>query len=311
MALSPLLFGSIRRRLVTGIGLFAILYISVCAYFFATQVEKIFLPRADLPSNPGRMGMPHEDVHIPLSRDGSETSETLSAFWVPADNADAPVILYLHGQDATRGKNLEHTESFHECGYHVLVVDYRGYAESCGAESPSESKVYEDASAALHYLKNRYPLNPIFIYGHSLGGAVAIELATRKEAEDTAGLIVESTFSSILDMSAIQYNGLLQFLPINLLLTERFDSISKIASINRPILFIHGREDSRVPYRMSQKLCEKAGELASIHLVDGADHEDCCLVGKVEYQKRIRDFVSNCLSRKQLKSAPNLRSQIF
>jgi len=293
-----------RRRLIICIGVFAIFYISICAYFWATQVEKILAPRSDMPSDPKRMGMTCEDVRVPLSRDGAEISEQLYAFWVPAENPDAPVFLYLHGQDATRGKNLEHTESFHQCGYHVLVVDYRGYAESYENEKPSEAKVYEDALAALNYLKDKVPSNKIFIYGHSLGGAVAIELATRNEAEGTAGLIVESTFTSIMDMSSLKYNGLLRLLPLDLLLTERFDSLSKIESIKRPVLFIHGKEDSKVPYEMSQALCDKAGELATLHLVDGADHEDCCLIGKVEYRKHVSDFVSNCLSRAEPSGEP-------
>ncbi len=124
---------------------------------------------------------------------------------------------------------------------------------------------------------------------------MAIELATRTEAEAAAGLIVESTFTSILDMSALQYSGLLRLLPVDLLLTERFDSLSKIKSLKCPVHFIHGKEDAKVPYRMSMELCEKAGNSATIHLVDGADHEDCCLIGKVEYRKRIKEFVSNCL----------------
>ena len=141
-----------RRRLVKCMGVSAIIYISICAYFWATQVEKILAPRPDMPSNPGRMGMVYFDVLIPLPPASAGNSEQLHAFWVPAENLDAPVILYLHGQDATRGKNLEHTENFHQCGYHVLVIDYRGYAESYGEQSPSESKVYEDALAALNYL---------------------------------------------------------------------------------------------------------------------------------------------------------------
>jgi alpha-beta hydrolase superfamily lysophospholipase len=278
-------------------GVLAILYISICAYFWATQVEKILAPRPDMPSDPGRMGMIYKDVRVPLSPAGAGISEPLYAFWVPAENPEAPVILYLHGQDATRGKNLEHTETFHQCGYHVLVIDYRGYAESYGEQSPSESKVYEDALAALNYLLNgEFSSNPIFIYGHSLGGAVAIKLATTTEAERTVGLIVESTFTSILDMAALKYNGLLRLLPLDSLLTERFDSLREIESIKRPVLFIHGKEDSKVPYRMSQTLCDKAGKPARIHLVEGADHEDCCLIGKVEYRKQVRDFVSDCLS---------------
>ena len=103
-------------------------------------------------------------------------SDPLYAFWVPVENPEAPVFLYLHGQDATRGKNLEHTERFHQYGWNVLVVDYRGFGESYGKEQPSEAKVYEDALAALKYLKidRGFASKKIFIYGHSLGGAVAI-----------------------------------------------------------------------------------------------------------------------------------------
>ncbi len=294
-----------RRRLVKCMGVSAIIYISICAYFWATQVEKILAPRPDMPSNPERMGMVYFEVLIPLSLAIAGNSEQLHAFWVPAENLDAPVILYLHGQDATRGKNLEHTENFHQCGYNVLVIDYRGYAESYGEQSPSESKVYEDALAALNYLKAKeFPSNRIFIYGHSLGGAVAIQLATTTAAERTVGLIVESTFTSILDMSALKYNGVLRLLPVKYLLTEEFDSLRRIKSIKRPVLFIHGKEDSKVPYTMSQTLCDKAGTLARIHLVDGADHEDCCLIGKVEYRKQVSDFVSYCLSRAEPSGEP-------
>lgn len=293
-----------KRRLIRFSGVLALIYIFTCAYFWGTQGTKILAPLAMKPSHPERMGMPCEDVRIPLPPNGQKTREELYAYWVTVQNPDAPIFLYLHGQDATRGKNLEHTESFHECGYHVLVLDYRGYAESYGKETPSESKVYEDALAALNYLKARFPSNEIFIYGHSLGGAVAIELATRTEAESTAGLIVESSFTSISDISALRYNGLLRLLPVDLLLTERFDSLSKIQSVKSPILFIHGKDDSKVPYRMSQALCDKAGDRATLHLVDGADHADCCLIGKVEYRNQVRAFVTNCLNRVEPGSEP-------
>ena len=285
-----------KRRFIIISGVLALLYVSTCVYFWSMQIPIVLAPLPDLPSHPERMGMNCEDVDIPLPPNGQQTQE-LDAYWVPVENPDAPIFLYLHGQDATRGKNLEHTETFHQCGYHVLIVDYRGFAESYGKESPSESKVYEDALASLNYLKSNFPSNEIFIYGHSLGGAVAIELATRMEAEGTAGLIVESTFTSIVDMSPLKYGGLLRLLPIDYLLSERFDSISKIESVRCPMLFIHGKADSKVPYYMSQALCDKAGKLATLHLVDGADHADCCLIGKVEYRKQVRDFVSNCLSR--------------
>ncbi len=205
------------------------------------------------------------------------------------------MILYLHGQEVTRGKNLIHAESFHQCGYHVLIVDYRGYAESCGKETPCEAKVYEDAVAALKYLKSKFPPERIFIHGHSLGGAIAIELAARPEAEGTAGLIVESSLTSIRDMCSQRYYGVLRLFPIDLILTERFDSVGKVDKIHRPILFIHGKEDAKIPCWMSQVLCEKAGDNAELLLIEGAGHVDCCLIGKVEYRTKIRDFVSRCL----------------
>ena len=207
------------------------------------------------------------------------------------------------------GKNLLHTESFHQCGFNVLVVDYRGFAESYPDETLSEATVYEDALAALNYLKcdRDFQSNRIFIYGHSLGGAVAIDLATRKEAEGTAGLIVESTFTSIIDMSAWKYYGLLRLLPVNLLLTERFDSVSKIQLIKCPILFIHGTEDPKVPPEMSRTLSDMAGELATLCLIDGAGHEDCCSIGRNEYREHVNNFVSTCLNRAESGKGPRRR----
>ncbi len=195
----------------------AVSYILTCVYFQVTQVQKILAPVKELPTNPGRMGMPYEPVTIPIYDNKLKLRGQLDAFWVPVEKPDAPVFLYLHGQDATTGKNLEHTERFHHWGWNVLVIDYRGFGESYDKEEPSEAKVYEDALAALKYLKGdrRIAPNRIFIYGHSLGGAVAIELATRTDSKDVAGLIVESTFTSIQKMSAQRYFGLLQLLPVS------------------------------------------------------------------------------------------------
>jgi fermentation-respiration switch protein FrsA (DUF1100 family) len=245
------------------------------------------------------MGMDYDRVLIPILNSEDKKIGQLNAFWVPVENPEAPVFLYLHGQDATRGKNLEHTERFHQWGWNVLVIDYRGFGESYSDETPSEAKVYEDALAALRYLKvdRNIPPNKIFIFGHSLGGAVAIELATRSECSDTAGLIVESTFTSIREMSALRYGGFLQLLPISLLLTEKFDSLDKISSVKIPILFIHGLKDKKVPFEMTVKLHAKAGGSHSICLIDGAGHENCGSIGKVKYHKYLDAFVNSCTNK--------------
>lgn len=180
----------------------------------------------------------------------------------------------------------------------MLVIDYRGFGETYDEEQPSEVKVYEDALAALKYLKEDRCIAPnkIFLYGHSLGGAVAIELATKSDSNDTAGLILESTFTSIQEMSARRYYGLLKLFPVSLLLTERFDSLSKINAVKLPILFIHGMEDKKVPFEMTECLHETSGRSNMPCLIPGAGHENCGSIGKVQYRKSLDEFVTACLN---------------
>lgn len=180
-----------NRWLITALIFLAILYIStLCVYFWATQVSKILAPLGKISTDPGRMGMLFERVAISLRSGENNMRGKLDAYWVPVVRPDAPVFLYLHGQDATIGKKLDHTERFHDWGWNVLVIEYRGFGESFRDEEPNENKVFEDALAALKYLKNdrKFASKKIFIYGHSLGGAVAIELANQPESSDTAGV---------------------------------------------------------------------------------------------------------------------------
>lgn len=287
----------LKRRGLT-IGLFVLLgYLLVCTYFWATQAEKILAPLALVATNPERMGIPYQRVQVPLYLDNEGDCDPLDAFWIPSENPDAPVFLYLHGQDATIGKNLEHAERLYQWGWNVLVVDYRGFGKSYGDQKPSELKVYQDALAALRYLKydRQFLPNKIFLFGHSLGGAVAIELATHEESEGIAGLIVESTFTSVKDMSAIRYRGLLRLLPVGWLLTERFDSLSKIDSVTLPKLFIHGDHDTKIPVEMTEKLYKAARGVKYKCIIQGADHANCGSIGKVEYRQQLEAFVAQCL----------------
>ncbi len=283
------------RRFVSVLGILVSFYIAICAFFWATQVSIILAPLAEIPTNPKRMGMDYKEATIPLRDDRNNLIGHLDAYWVPVEDPEAPVFLYLHGQDATIGKNLEHTERFHQWGWNVLVIDYRGFGESFKDEQPSETKVYEDASAALKYLKvdRGFAPNRIFIYGHSLGGAVAIELASKPENSDVAGLVVESTFTSILEMSTQRYFGLLAAIPVRLLLTEKFDSVRKINFVKLPILFIHGDNDAKVPRDMTEDLFSAAQEPKQKCIISGAGHENCGSIGKVQYHDALVEFVSS------------------
>lgn len=264
---------------------FMLIYLSVCAYMWATQEQLIFEPTPVLQSNPERMGMRYQEFHIP-SGTGEQRGE-LDSWWIPAAHGGMATLLYLHGNDRNISSNLSHMQRLHDLGYNVLMTDYRGFGRSSGGQ-PNEAKVYEDAEAAWQFLIKQGAIEPqqIYIYGHSLGGAIAIDLATRHA--DAAGLIVESTFTSMQAMGEIRYG----YLPVSRLLHQRFDSLQKISKIKIPVLFIHGTWDKEVPYEMSQQLYAVAPQPKSLTLIEGGGHGNSGAIGWVEYRNALNSFIN-------------------
>ena len=219
----------------------------------------------------------------------------LDGIWVPAAGglgaSRAPSILYLHGQDTTVGKNLEHTLQLQRMGYNVLLVDYRGYGDSYYETRPSEASVYEDAEAAWQYLIREHGVDAsrAFIYGHSLGGAIAIELAIKHPR--AAGLIVESTFTSVGAMSRENHPIAAVVLPMGKLIRHRFDSIDKIGKLQIPVLLIHGLADAKIPFKMTDQLFLAAPEPKEKLLIKGGEHANCSSVGWIEYRDKVSAFV--------------------
>jgi fermentation-respiration switch protein FrsA (DUF1100 family) len=166
----------------------------------------------------------------------------------------------------------------------IFIVGYRGYGRSEG--KPSEHGLYLDARAAWDYLVDelRVPPNRIVIFGISLGGAVAVNLASEVKP---AGLIVQSSFTSVPDMAARHY----PFVPKALVRTK-MDSLSKIGDVRAPILFIHSTGDSVAPYEFGQKLYDAAPDPKRFFTVKGAGHDDTWAVGGHAYFAAIRDFLS-------------------
>ncbi|WP_180274553.1 alpha/beta hydrolase, partial [Tychonema bourrellyi] len=230
----------------------------------------------------------------PLNKEGSSPVPPLnkeSSSPVPPLNKGGlgGVILYLHGNGLNVGANVEHANRFHRLGLSVFLIDYRGYGKSQG-EFPTESQVYEDAQLAWDYLVKQRGINPkqIYIYGHSLGGAIAIDLAVRHP--EAAGLIVEGSFTSARAMVDFQ-SGVYRMFPIDLLLTQRFDSIAKVDRLQMPVLFIHGTADTIVPVEMSKKLFDSAPEPKQLYIVPDAGHNNLAEFAGGEYLQRISQFV--------------------
>lgn len=276
------------RRIRWSLMLAVLAYLGICGYMWATQRQHIFEPTQILQTRPDRMGLKFEELSIP-SGTIQEHGE-LYAWWIPADSADAPTMLYLHGNDKNVGyaRDIDRAARLQHMGYNVLTFDYRGYGRSTDGP-PSEAKVYEDAEAAWGYLTRQRAIEPrrIFIYGHSLGGAVAIDLATHHP--EAAGLITESTFTSMTDIAKLEY----PLLPVDWLINQRFDSLHKVGSLRVPFLLIHGTWDRLVPYQMSQRLYDRAPQPKFLKLIDGGEHGNTGVIAPLEFNGIIHEFTQH------------------
>ena len=213
-------------------------------------------------------------------------SPSLHGWWVTGAKPEAKVLLYLHGNEGNVSTNIGDIAALRELGYSVFMLDYRGYGKSEGA-FPSEKTVYEDAEGAWDYLRSRGidPAN-VVIYGHSLGAAIAIELALHHP--EAGGLIAESAFTSIPDMAKLK--PLYALLPTQLL-NQQFDSIRKVRRLQLPVLYIHGTADEVVPFWMGEELFRASGGEKRFVAVGGGLHDNNAAVGGPLFRREIRDFV--------------------
>ena len=222
------------------------------------------------------------ELYLPVGT--AANAPKLAAWWWPAERADAPAVLYLHGSRWNLTGQLRRIEQLHKFGFAVFAIDYRGFGKSDG-ELPSEESVYADALEAWRWLAKQQPdAARRLIYGHSLGGAIAIDLAARvadERADAARGLIVESTFTTLPDIAAAIAP---EWLPVRLLLSQKFDSVDKIARVRMPVFIAHGASDRLVPPRFSTALFAAAHEPKKLLLVEGATHNNAMIVGADDYR---------------------------
>ena len=266
----------------------AVCYVALCVGLYFEQAKFIFAPQRDIDFTPKSYGCEFQEILIPVD------AQTLRAWWLPADPRKSSLmgsrtLIYNHGNGGDMSANAEHACRLRNIGLNVLLYDYRGYGESSN-EQPTEETVFADSEAALNYLIKR-DIAPakIVIYGHSLGGAIAVEMA--KKHPDANALIVESSFTSIRDMADL--SGNFRIFPLSLILNQRMDSLAKILDIKMPSLFIHGTADRVVPSEMGQRLFDaSAATRKELFLVPHAGHENCAAMAGSEYQKRVSDFLN-------------------
>ena len=254
-----------------------------CMLLEAKERELLYRPMRDYGRTPADMGITFEEVWIDVAREGGDGNERVHAWWLPSGKPGAPAVLYLHGIRWSLGSNLFRIARWRELGFNVLAIDYRGFGRSDG-DLPSEVQIYADARAAWNELAKREP-NPElrFIYGHSLGAAVALELAAN--VDNATGVIAEAGFTSIADIIAESYA------PLNLLVSQKFDALARAKLLKAPVLFMHGTADRYVPPAMSEKLFAAAPQPKKLHLIEGANHGNWNGAGLDDYKRVVLEFV--------------------
>ena len=217
-------------------------------------------------------------------QNGSEPSEIEKITITTADNINLTgwfynrdlekfkTILFLHGNAGSLKNRTYKLNHFKDLEVNFLIIAWRGFSGNKG--KPSEQGLYEDAKSAIQWLSSQgVKNNNIIIYGESLGTGVAIEIVQNK---NYAGLILESPFTSMVDMGKKYY----PFFPVRFLLRDKFESYKKINKISVPILIMHGEVDKIVPYTMGKKMYELANEPKFFYSQEYGDH-------MVEYDEKL------------------------
>ncbi len=254
-----------------------VVYLVVCLLGILFQDRLVFFPERALVTVPEQVGLSYRDVYFETA-DGMR----LHGWFVPAA-AQRAVLLFCHGNAGNISGRLESLQMFNELGLSVFIFDYRGYGQSRGRAS--ERGTYADARAAWRHLTEDEGVAPdqIILFGRSLGGAVAIELATHVRPR---ALIVESTFTSAAELGARIY----PWLPVRQLARIRYDSQGRVRRLRCPKLFVHSLHDETVPFSMALKLFERAARPKELLKIRGG-HNDGFLVSGRKYLDGLAGFL--------------------
>lgn len=254
-----------------------------------------YYPEPDWIATPAQFGLDAEDVYL-----APEEGVQIHAWFFPlraggtSSGRAWPVatMLFCHGNAGNVSHRLDNVARLLDVGFQVLLFDYRGYGHSTG--QPSEAGLYRDAHAAWNYLVARPETGsaPRVIFGRSLGGAVAVELAAEQSRRpDTIacadGLILESTFTSFQTLARLVLPVRLPRLPV------KYDSLSKISRIAMPVLVVHGEYDELIPFDDGRALFEAAPQPKWWYPIRGAGHNDTYLLGGEAYFQRLAAFAQD------------------
>ncbi|MBF0309950.1 MAG: alpha/beta hydrolase [Magnetococcales bacterium] len=251
-------------------------YGAICLGMYLFQEKLLFHPDRILDVTPADWQLPYEEVWMGTGK------RRIHAWWLAGRDPQSPVILFCHGNTGNIGSLAAHAALFREVGAPVLFFDYRGYGKSPGR--PTEQNLYDDVLTAWDYLRQARGVAPerIVLYGFSLGGGPATWLADRQAP---AGLVLESAFSSLVDVAQEHY----PWLPVGRLTRYRFDNVSRLKEIQAPTLIVHCRDDRVVPPVHGQRLHDAAAGPKTLFWTRG-DHNRCLTWDPVSGAAELRRF---------------------
>lgn len=264
------------------IAIIVVAYALILVVVYLFQSRMIYIPdfpTRKLVATPEMLGMSFENVSL-----RTEDNVALHGWFIPVNNARS-TLLFFHGNAGNISHRLESIRIFHDLGLSVLIIDYRGYGKSDGRTS--EAGTYRDARAAWDYLVTirGFKERNIILFGRSLGGAIATQLATRVKA---GALIVESTFSSAEELAKSVY----WYLPVKLLARIHYPTAKYILNVSSPVLVIHSPQDEIVPYKQGRQIFDLAPEPKRFLELRGSHNEGFSMNHR-DYINGINDFLQS------------------
>jgi len=258
-----------RRVLLRGLLVVTLLFGTVMVLLWALQRQLIYFPDNTRVRPAGAVIERARDVTL-HTQDGLQ----LGAWFVPATGSvsDTPMaVLVAPGNGGNRESRAGLAEALSKRGLAVLLMDYRGYGGNPG--TPSEEGLVADALAATEALEELgYPPERTIYFGESLGTGVVAALQAQRPP---AGMVLRSPFTELADVGAHHY----PYLPVRLLLRDRFPVVDNLSSSRVPVTVIYGDRDSVVPSSLSARVADAAPFLVERMVVEGADHNDPVMFG--------------------------------
>ncbi len=203
----------------------------------------------------------------------------------PPPTPGVPVVLHFHGNGSQVADTEWLADEFARQGLGFVAVEYPGYGLAAGKGSPSEDSIVTAALAAVQHVTGTLQLAPkdLVLSGQSLGTGVAVELARRGVGRR---MILITPYTSLPDVGARAF----PFLPVQLLMRDRFESGDKASSIAMPVLIVHGTADEVVPFELGERLSTLFPH-ATLMRLEGAHHNDVIdaegvVQGLIEFVKK-------------------------